>query len=282
MSKKHITPYLLLLPGLLGVIILIWLPTMDVFIRSFFTSMTGEFVGISNYQKVLQNQAFCLAAKNTLRFMMTCIPILGISSLVVALLLCNRKQNVLLKTVFLFPMAVPTACLVILWKISFHHAGMFNGILNTLHMNATIDWMNSDCSFYILVASYIWKNIGYTMVLWSAGILEVSDSILEAARVDGAGRLQQIRYIILPNLKNTAMIVLLMCFINAFRTFREAYLVAGAYPHESIYMMQHLFNNWFVNLEMDKIAAAAVLTALLLMITMLLFYELMHQKQKKG
>lgn len=275
-------PYLFLLPGLLGVTILIFFPTMDVFRRSFFTSMTGEFAGISNYMKVLHNQAFCLAVKNTVRFMLVCIPILAISSLLLALFLSNRQHNVLLKTVFLFPMAVPTASLVILWKIAFHRSGMMNGLLSSLQMSGDIDWMNTGYSFYILVGSYIWKNIGYTLVLWCAGILEISDTLLEAAQMDGANRLQQIRFIILPNLKGTAMVVLLMCFINAFRSFREAYLVAGAYPNESIYMMQHLFNNWFVNLEMDKIAAAAVLTALLIMLAMLVFYSLMHRRQNKG
>lgn len=279
MNRKNMVPCLFLLPGLTGVTILIGLPTLDVFRRSFFTSMTGEFVGLSNYWNIFHNQAFCLAVSNTVRFMLVCIPILAAFSLMLALFLSNRQHNVLLKSVFLFPMAVPTASLVILWKIAFHGAGMLNGVLSRLHIPCHIDWMNTSYSFYILVGSYIWKNIGYTLVLWSAGILEISDSILEAAKMDGANRLQQIRHIILPNLKGTAMVVFLMCFINAFRSFREAYLVAGAYPNESIYMMQHLVNNWFVNLEMDKIAAAAVLMALFLMAATIMIYSLMYWKR---
>ena len=66
-------------------------------------------------------------------------------------------------------------------------------------------------------------------------------------------------YITLPQLKETVFVTGLLSFVNAFRVFREAYLLAGDYPHESIYMLQHLLNNWFVNLDIQKMTAAAVL-----------------------
>ena len=63
----------------------------------------------------------------------------------------------------------------------------------------------------------------------------------------------------MPQLKETLFVTTLLSFVNAFRVFREAYLLAGEYPHESIYMLQHLFNNWFVNLDIQKMTAAAVM-----------------------
>ena len=111
----------------------------------------------------------------------------------------------------------------------------------------------------MLVGSYIWKNLGYTVLLWLTGIMSISDSLSEAAAVDGANGFKTLRHIILPNLKPTAYTITIISFLNSFKVFREAYLVAGAYPHESIYLLQHLFNNWFANMELDKMAAATVM-----------------------
>ena len=119
--------------------------------------------------------------------------------------------------------------------------------------------MNSGSAFWILFISYIWKNLGYDIVLWMAGLAGISSNIYEAARVDGAGEMQCFFYITLPNLKSSLYTITVLSFLNSFKVFREAYLVAGDYPHESIYMMQHLFNNWFVNLDIQKMTAAAVM-----------------------
>ena len=102
--------------------------------------------------------------------------------------------------------------------------------------------------------------MGYTVVLWLAGLMGIPKGLLEAARVDGAGKWKSLWYIVLPNLKGSLYTIVILSFLNSFKIYREAYLTAGAYPDQSIYLMQHLFNNWFVNLELDKMAAAAVLT----------------------
>ena len=110
----------------------------------------------------------------------------------------------------------------------------------------------------MLVFSYVWKNTGYTVVLWLAGILGISGEMLEAARVDGATEMQSFFRVVLPNLKGSLYTIVILSFLNSFKIYREAYLVAGSYPEQSIYLLQHLFNNWFVNLDFDKMAAAAV------------------------
>ena len=89
------------------------------------------------------------------------------------------------------------------------------------------------------------------------------EEILEAAMVDGAGSFQRVRYIILPGLKNVFFTIVILSFLNSFKIYREAYLTAGAYPDRSIYLLQHLFNNWFVNLEFSKMAAVLLFLVLL-------------------
>ena len=130
--------------------------------------------------------------------------------------------------------------------------------------------MNSGYAFWILVFSYIWKNLGYDIVLWIAGLSGISENIYEAARVDGAGEWKCFISITLPNLLPSLFTISVLSLLNSFKVFREAYLVAGNYPHESIYLMQHLFNNWFLDLDLDKMAAAAVINGIAIFMLILL------------
>lgn len=238
------------------------IPFLDVIRRSFFSAMGDTFAGFQNYMTVIQNEAFLLALKNTVRFLITCIPLLMLVSLGIAVLVYGmEKSGELLKTIFLFPMAVPIASIVVLWRLVFDQKGYLNGFLSAFHISP-VDWMNNSSAFYVLVGSYLWKNTGYDMILWITGMSGIPDTLYEAAKIDGAGRWQRFRYITAPLLKPTAIMTGILSFVNSFKVFREAYLIAGDYPHRSIYMLQHLFNNWFVSLDMQKMSAASVMIAI--------------------
>ena len=256
-----------LLPSFLGVVFFVLLPFLDVFKRSFTTAITGEFVGIQNYVTVYENRAFRLAVGNTLRFTLVCLPLLLVLWLLAALLLTNMKQAQLLKSFFLLPMAMPAATIVLIWKMTFSESGFLNRLLS-----AHTDYMGTSLAFWVLVFSYVWKNLGYTVVLWLAGILAIPEDYIQAAKVDGAGKVRIFFSIILPQLKGCMYTITVLSFLNSFKVFRESYLVSGAYPHESMYLLQHLFNNWFVYLELDKMAAAAVCIGIVLL-GVILFLE---------
>ena len=259
-----------ILPSVLGVFVFVIVPFLDVVRRSFFGAMNGTFVGLQNYASVLQNRAFQLAAGNTLRFMGVCMPLLLVLSLVVALARDgNPRCAGAFKTTFLVPMAVPIASVVLLWQALFHQNGLLNSMLDRLG-GQPVAWMDSGAAFYVLVGSYIWKNLGYNVVLWLAGLAGISPSIYEAAAVDGAGAWTIFGRITLPNLLPSLFTITVLSFLNAFKVFREAYLVAGDYPHDSMYLLQHLFNNWFRELSMDKLAAGAVMTAGVILFLILL------------
>lgn len=245
--------WLFLLPSMAGVFLFALLPFGNVLIRSF----SGGFM---NYKTVLSNGAFHLAVKNTCRFVGVGIPLLLLLSFAAALGIYKSKWMRFLKSVYLLPMAVPTAVVVLIWKVFFHKAGIANQMLAVFHIEA-IDWMSTNAAFAVLVISYIWKNLGYTIILWIAGMAAIPESITEAAKVDGATGWQCVRYMILPQLKPVFYTITMLSFLNSFKVFREAYLVAGAYPQKSIYLLQHLFNNWFTNLEIEKMSSAAVLLA---------------------
>lgn len=245
-----------LLPGALGTALFVLIPFGDSLRRSFFTDITGEWNGLNNYKAVFQNEAFRLAMKNTVLFTAVCLPLLTVLSFIIAYVLSGLKRVQLIRSLLLFPMAVPTATMVLIWKVLFSDHGYINGIISA-HGGETVGFLGSPKAFYLLVGTYIWKNLGYTVLLWLTGINSIPSSLCEAAKTDGAGDVQCLWHIVLPNLKPTLYTVTIISFLNSFKVFREAYLLSGAYPHESIYLMQHLFNNWFVKMDLGKMAAAS-------------------------
>ncbi len=276
---KSFRGFLWILPSFLGVLVFYLLPYADVVRRSFLGAVDNRFAGIENYRTVLGNTAFLLAVKNTLRFTVFCIPMLILTAFLCAVILYRSKYGGIIKSAFLMPMALPAVSVALMWRLLFHSQGIVNGWLDNFNLNGS-DWMNSRSAFMILVGSYIWKNLGYDIVLWMAGLAGISENIYEAARVDGAGEWQCFWNITLPSLKTSFYTITVLSFLNSFKVFREAYLVAGDYPHESIYMMQHLFNNWFRNFSFDKMAAAAVLESLVLLTLILLFQKTVHRQDE--
>lgn len=261
--KKKIAGYLFVLPGFAGILLFYLIPFGDMVRRSFCQAM-GDFCGLLNYKTVWNNDAFCLAAGNTVRFILVCLPLLLLISLGIALLLQNAGRFLeTLKSVYLIPMAIPAASMVLCWRLLFDAHGIVNGILDRF-FGVSFDWMNTDKAFYVLVGSYIWKNLGYVVVLWLAAMAGVPTSLYEAARVDGAGWRQCFFRITLPCIRPATFTIIVISFLNSFKVFREAYLVAGNYPHESMYLLQHLFNNWFLSLSVDKMAAGAVMLAVVI------------------
>lgn len=260
---------LFVLPSLLGTDAFLLIPLLDVVRRSFTGAVSGAWTGLANYQKIFSNPAFLLAGKNTIRFTVVCIPMLLALSLFIAVFLHRQARfGSFLKSTFLVPMAIPVASVVLLWRFLFQSQGLLNGILHQLGLRGQ-DWMNSKYAFWVLVFSYIWKNLGYDIVLWIAGLSGISRNIYEAARVDGAGEWRCFLSITLPNLLPSLYTISVLSLLNSFKVFREAYLVAGDYPHESMYMMQHLFNNWFRDLDLDKMAAAAVINGAVIFLLIL-------------
>lgn len=269
---------LFLLPSLIGVLIFVLIPFIDVIIRSFQNEVLRDFVGLDNYKEVFNNIAFKLAAKNTLRFVLICIPLLLFFSLIIAVFIQRIYRNSeKITTAFLIPMAIPIASVVLIWKIVFNQNGLLNSILSHLGLGG-LDWMNTKYAFWVLVFTYIWKNLGYNIILWIAGLSSISEEVYEAAKVDGASEVQCFRKITLPLLKPTLFTISVLSLINSFKVFREAYLIAGNYPHESMYMLQHLFNNWFRDLAFGKISSASVIVSII-MIALIMILQRTWEKE---
>ena len=248
--------------SLMGVVVFMGLPFGDVMRRSFLDAVGRAFVGVENYKIVWGNGAFRLAAGNMLRFLVIAVPVLFVVSLVLSLLVFQVGRGIF-KTSLVLPMVIPAAAMVLVWKILLCRDGVLNQILSGITGRAwDVDWVNGDTAFWVLMITYVWKNAGYDMLLWLAGLGGISESLYDAARVDGAGGWAQLRYITLPCLQGTMGLVIVLSVVNSFRVYREAYLLAGSYPDQRIYMIPHLFGHWFLTLDVQKMCtAAAILVA---------------------
>ena len=278
-SAEARAAWLFLAPSLAGVTLFVLAPFAETLRRSLTDAPGRRFLGLENYRAVLQNPAFRLAVKNTLRFAGACLPLLLGLSLALALILRAKalpeRGRELFKTTFLLPMAIPVASIVLLWRVLFAQNGLVNAWFGT-----QTDFMGTDAAFWVLIGTYLWKNTGYDSILWASGLDAIPAELYEAAAVDGAGVWRRFTAVTLPGLRPTLLVTVILSLLNTFKVFREAYLVAGAYPHESIYLLQHLFNNWFLALDLPRLTAAAVLLAGVLLAFILVLLWLWREKKE--
>jgi len=204
-----------LIPSVAGILVFFLIPFADTVRRSFYDARGRNFIGLDGYASVLGNSAFRLAADNTARFVAVCIPLLMAVSLVIALLIRSiRPHGKMLKTTYLLPMAVPVASIALLWQVLFHQKGLMNTAIGSLGIQP-IDFMGSSAAFWVLILTYLWKNSGYNMILWLAGLDGIPETLYEAARVDGANSWQLFLHITLPCLLPTAGLAAILSLLNS-------------------------------------------------------------------
>ena len=267
---------LFLAPSLIGFAIFYLIPFVMGFFYSFQDStVDGSFVGFDNYNELYASGSFRKAATNTFLFTGISVPLIVVLSLLFAILL-NQKLFIRnwLQTAFVLPLVVPVASIVMMWQILFDWNGTVNVWMQSMHIER-IDWMKSDWSMGVLVIVYTWKNIGYNIILFLAGLQSIPKDYYETADIEGAGRFHKLIHITLVYLTPTMFFVVLMSIINSFKVFRETYLIAGDYPHDRIYMLQHYMNNMFLSLDIQKLTAAATLMVgcILISVTVMLSIE---------
>lgn len=273
--------WLFLIPSLLGIAMLVLVPFGEAIRRSLYNNPGTRFMGLYNYQSVLSNEAFKLAAGNTGKFILACVPILLVISFILALSVqAMGKRGRTYKTTYLLPMAIPVASVSLLWKVLFADNGLANGVLTWMGAEP-VSFLDSNAAFAVLIFTYLWKNSGYNMILWLSGMDGISKDLYEAAEVDGAGYRQKLFYITVPNLLPTLGMLSVLSLLNTFKVFREAYLVAGKYPHDSIYLLQHLFNNWFYSLDLGRLTAGAVIMAIVMLIVILILQRFLERGQQR-
>ena len=261
-------------PSLIGVGVFFIVPFGVVVYYSMIDGVgSRNFVFLENFIKLFNNSAFIMAAKNTLQFSAIAVPLAVILAIVLALMLeCRIPMKSQFRTFFLSPMMVPVASVVLIWQVLFNYNGTINEFLALFDI-AKIDWLQSDHCQAVVIILFLWKNLGYNMILFMAGLANIPKELLEVADVEGASEWYKFFAIKLRYLSPTVLFVTILSLINSFKVFREVYLLTGDYPYEKLYMLQHFMNTTFTSLDYQKLSAAAVVMALVMVVLIaLLFY----------
>lgn len=245
---------LLAAPAVMGLLAFLVLPFGYTFLRSFTSGLGwGRFVGVENYAQLFGNRLFLLALKNTFLFLACGLALILPLSLFLALLLQKTgKWGKGLAMALLFPMVLPASAIVIVVNLVFAE----NGLLSQI--TGPTPWMDSPFAFVILLGLYLWKNVGMAVVILLAGLTTIPRELYESAHMDGAGRWARLTKVTLPMLRPELLVVTILSSLNAFKNFREAFVLGGDHPHESIYMLQHFMNNNFENMNFPRLSVAAV------------------------
>lgn len=162
-------------------------------------------------------------------------------------------------------MMVPVASIVLIWQVLFHYNGAVNEFFIGLG-GERIDWVKSKFSIAVIVILFLWKNLGYNMILFMAALASIPRDILEVARLESATPLQTFFFIKIRYLSSTLLFVTIMSLISSFKIFREIYLLTTDYPYPSIYMLQHYMNNKFKKLDYQALSAGAIMMSLVMIV----------------
>lgn len=256
-----------LVPSLVGVLIFFIIPFFVIIFYSMVDNpISKEFVFLDNYIRIIKNNAFKKAALNTFTFSVISVPLAVVLSMLLAMLLDSKIPFVSqFRTSFLCPMMVPVASVVLIWQVIFHYNGALNEFLANFGADK-IDWLKSDLGPIVVVLLFLWKNLGYNMILFLAALNNIPKDVLEVATLEGAGSMYKFFKIKLRYLSPTILFVTVLSLINSFKVFREVYLLTGDYPYDSLYTLQHFMNNTFRNIDYQKLSSAAILMSIVMII----------------
>ena len=268
-----LTSLCFLMPSLLGVGLFFILPFGVVVYYAMIDGVSSKnFVFLDNFTRLFENAAFRLAARNTLKFSAMAVPLAVVLPIILALMLeCRIPGKSQFRTFFLSPMMVPVASVVLIWQVLFNYNGTVNEFLMVFGAER-IDWLQSDYSMVVVLLLFLWKNLGYNMILFMSGLANIPKDLLEAADVAGASESYKFFAIKLRYLSPTVLFVTILSLISSFKVFREVYLLTGDYPYESLYMLQHFMNNTFRALDYQKLSAAAVVMAIVMVALIALLF----------
>jgi len=266
-KRERFFTSIFLIPSLTGVLIFFLLPFLVVIYYSLIYSVVDtEFVGLYHYIRLFENSAFRKAVFNTVTFSLAAVPLAVILGLLLAMLLSAKLPFIsTFRTIFITPLMVPVASIVLIWQVIFHYNGALNELV-ALFGTAPIDWLKSDYSQVVIVVLYLWKNVGYNMILFMAALSNIPTDVLEVATLEGCGEWKKFWYIKLRYLSSSIVFVSILSLINSFKVFREVYLLTDEYPYDTLYLLQHFMNNTFESLDYQKLSAAAILMCLVMIV----------------
>ncbi|MGG7581100.1 carbohydrate ABC transporter permease [Rhizobium sp. Nf11,1] len=278
---------ILLVPALAIYAVFALYPMINVVILSF-QKWNGldpnrQFVGIANYSAIFtRDPVFWVAFRNTVIWTVMSLlfpPMVGL------LLALSLNQKIFgrngLRAIFYLPVIIAPIAVATMWKWMYDpFFGLFAQLLTSWGMQGWIkDWLgNKDIALYSVFVAYLWQTVGFSMVLFLAGLQNVSQTLVEAARIDGAGRWAVFKHVTLPALRPTITIVLVLSIISSLKAFDIVYGLTGGGPAQSTQMLAL----WAFTQAMQifDFGRGAAISVVLLMITMAVVIPYLRWTQK--
>lgn len=266
-GKEKLFSCFCIAPSFAGVLAFFFIPFGIIIFYSVVNNpIAKDFVFLDNFKALIENKAFITAVKNTASFSLIAVPLAVVFSLGLAVILeMNIPAKSLFRTFFLCPLMVPTASVVIVWQVLFHSNGTINELAARFGAEP-LDWLKSPYGQIVIIAMFLWKNLGYNMILFMSALGNIPKDIIEVADLEGASSAYKFFHIKLRYLSPTIFFVLILSLINSFKIFREVYLLTGNYPYNKMYLIQHFMNNTFRSLDYQKLSVAAVLFAIVMIV----------------
>ena len=282
MFEKKKSVLLFLLPGLCMLLIFYIIPFFSGIGYSLMDgSYKNEFVGLKNYREIWQNSMFLLGLKNTMELSLICAPLLWILSFLLASALASIKPfGGFFRSSVLLPYLTPSSAILLVWLVLFDYGGPVNRALAAMGAERVM-WLSSGALRLPVVLMFLWKNLGFCLIIFLAALQSVPQPLYEYATLEGAGFMTRAFRITLPLVTPTAFLVFVLAWINAFKIFKEVYFIAGAYPDYSVYTLQNYMNNMFQKLNYQNVTAAAYSFGLIVFaIFGVLFF--LHRRAARG
>lgn len=280
-TKNAVTGFGLVMPLLIGCLTFYAVPFGMVVWYSLVkgSGYSQAFAGWDNYTRLFENDVFSMAMGNTFRFLVIGLVLILLISYAIALFLKSKvEKHKTLQSVILLPYVMPVVGTVLLVDVLFSEAGLGNVLLRALGLPIQ-DWLHSEAAFWVVMGLYLWKNTGYSVVLLLSGLGTIPEEHYSAASLDGTNWWQQLWYITMPQMWYSVFFAGVFSLINAFKCFREIFLIGGTYPHESIYLLQHFINNCFEKLSYSKMAVASILLTVAVSVIFVVCYRWVMKKE---
>lgn len=269
----RLAPYLFIAPNILVVLLFAIYPLVQNVLTSL-TDSSGGFAGLDNYTGMLSDEGFMSSLRNTLFYTILVVPVTVALSLLVAVGL-NRIMPLkrTIRAAFLLPYLLSWSVSGLVWRQMFStDNGIINSALSAVGLPTSGWLLDPNMTMVSLSMVGVWAGLGYYMMIYLAGLQSVPTSLYEAARLDGATRVQQFRYVTLPALRPITSLVLVLSVIASFRVFEQIYVMTGGGPgRASFVLVLYVYIKAFTEFSLGYAAAiATVLFLALLVITVTL------------
>jgi multiple sugar transport system permease protein len=244
---------------------------------------TARWVGLTNYSQVLTTPLFWQALGNTLLLVLAGGPLSVLTSLAAALAVSARRVRApgLFRSIFFIPVVTTLVAVAIVWRYLYHpHYGLVNWALAALHL-PTVDWLGDPhWAMPAIILMTVWKNFGYNMLIFIAGLHTIPEDLYEAARLDGADAWARFVHITLPGLAPTFLFVGVTTMLGQFQVFAEPYVMTQGGPLKAtttlvMLMYEQGFRWWRLGLA----AAIAFLIFILMLAGTLVQMRLQRERR---